>query len=71
MGKVVKIRFQLAQHSIDEQLMKGLIDLFGSGHVTKSNNAFYYRVDKFIDIKDKIIPFFFLIFNSRSKISRF
>lgn len=34
------------------------MEFFGCGNISKYNNAFYYRVEKFSDIKNKIIPFF-------------
>ena len=58
--KVVFLLFELSQHARDEQLMKSLIEYFDCGIVVKNKEAFLYRVQKFEDIYDKIIPFFSL-----------
>ena len=57
-GDAVKLEFQLTQHSREEDLMKNLIKLFHCGGIYKNRDAFYFRVIKFSDITDKIIPFF-------------
>ena len=57
-GETVKLVFQLNQHIRDEQLMRSLIEWFGCGNISKYEEASYYRVAKFSDICDKIIPFF-------------
>jgi len=38
--------------------MRSLIKLFGCGNIYKRENAFDFRVTKFGDITQKIIPFF-------------
>lgn len=58
-GATVRLSFQLTQHMRDEQLMLSFIKYFGGGFVTKDNNAFNFRIEKFSDICNKIIPFFF------------
>ena len=54
----VKLIFQLTQHNRDEQLMRSLIEYFDCGNLYKDREAFEYRVEKFSDIENKIIPFF-------------
>ena len=50
--------FQLTQHSRDEKLMRSLIELLKSGKIYKNRDTFDFRVTKFDDIVNKIIPFF-------------
>ena len=57
-GEAVKLVFQLTQHVRDEQLMISFIDYFNCGNICKSRESFVYRVEKFSDIQNKIIPFF-------------
>ena len=57
-GEAVKLVFQLTQHVRDEQLMRSFIDYFNCGNICKSRESFVYRVEKFSDIENKIIPFF-------------
>lgn len=58
------MRFSIGQHRRDEQLMRSLIDYLDCGRVYKKINKKYnteffeFRVEKFKDIDDKIIPFF-------------
>ena len=56
----VKLRFNLTQHSRDEQLMKNLVEYFNCGSCRERTTglAIDFNVDKFSDITDKIIPFF-------------
>ena len=58
LGMAVKLVFQLTQHARDEQLMRSFIDYFNCGTICKSRESFVYRVEKFSDIQNKIIPFF-------------
>ena len=57
-GEAVRLVFQLTQHVRDEQLMRSFIDYFNCGNICKSRESFVYRVEKFSDIQNKIIPFF-------------
>lgn len=57
-GTQVRLRFELAQHIRDEQLIKSLVDYFGCGRYYSSGEAGYYRCEKFQEIKEIIIPFF-------------
>ena len=57
----VKLFFQLTQHSRDAQFMESLIKYLGCGKLYKTKtrpNEVNYRVLKFDDITQKIIPFF-------------
>ena len=58
LGMSVKLVFKITQHARDEQLMKSFIKYFDCGNIYKNEEAFEYRVEKFLDIQNKIIPFF-------------
>ena len=53
LGMQVILKFQLTQHSRDEQLMKSLIKFFDCGNIYKDRNAFNFQVRKFGDITQK------------------
>lgn len=59
-GYRVSLKFQIAQHNRDLNLMKKLITYLGCGRVEENLNASmsYFVVTKFSDILDIIIPFF-------------
>ena len=57
-GHQVKLVFQCSQHSRDENLMISIMDYLNCGHVSKNRDAFDFRVSKFQDMTEKIIPFF-------------
>ena len=65
-GFLVRLEFRLAQHARDEELMRSLIEFFRCGNIYKYREAFNFRVIKFDDIANKIIPFFSKTPNSRS-----
>jgi hypothetical protein len=52
--------FSVSQHYRDEQLINSFIDYFDCGRIVKIKNGKYieYRLSKFSDINEKIIPFF-------------
>ena len=58
LGEAVTLVFDLTQHNKDELLIKSFIEYFGCGIVYYSRNAIVFRVSKFKDIVNKIIPFF-------------
>ena len=59
LGFQVRLAFELAQHSRDEQLIKSIINYFDCGKIYKKNKkVFNYRVVKYSDLENKIIPFF-------------
>ena len=54
----VQLEFQLIQHVRDEQLMRSFSSILDCGKVYSANNISKLRVTKFLDLTDKIIPFF-------------
>lgn len=54
----IQLEFQLTQHIRDEFLIKSLVEYWNCGSAHQSNNVFRYRVSKFRDLSEKIIPFF-------------
>lgn len=56
-GFQVKLIFIISQHERDKELLAGFVDYLGCGGVYKNKDIFEYRVSKFSDIEDKIIPF--------------
>lgn len=62
-GANLSLKFQITQHSRDEQLMKSLVDYLGCGRYEARSGyrglqAGDFVVTKFSDIAEKIIPFF-------------
>jgi NADH:ubiquinone oxidoreductase subunit K len=58
-GFQVVLLFELTQHSRDEKLMESLIEYFGCGRLAKTGkDVVRFKVVKFSDITEKIIPFF-------------
>nr|ATI20236.1 LAGLIDADG endonuclease [Juglanconis oblonga]ATI20395.1 LAGLIDADG endonuclease [Juglanconis oblonga] len=58
-GFQVQLVFQITQHSRDERLIQSLISYLGCGKlVTSSDGKVQYRVEKFKDNYEKILPFF-------------
>lgn len=58
-GFQVLLFFEISQHSRDKQLLVSIIDFFGCGKIYKKNKEVYaYRVVKFSDLTEKVIPFF-------------
>jgi hypothetical protein len=61
LGFQVRLVFKVSQHSRDEQLLKSFIKYFDCGKIYKqssSSEVLDFVVKKFIDIEQKIIPFF-------------
>ena len=54
----VQLVFQLTQHSRDDKLMRSLVDYFDCGNIYKDGNNVVFRVSKFEDLENKILPFF-------------
>jgi len=67
--KSVQLEFNVTQHSRDELLVKSLINFLSCGNAYKDKNVYRYRVTKFLDLIDKIIPLFkkYLILGEKSK----
>ena len=57
-GYQVFLIFKLTQHIRDEQLMRSLVDYLGCGNIYIDKSAIEYRVTKFSDLTDKILPLF-------------
>jgi hypothetical protein len=58
-GSQVELVFQINQHSRDEQLMLSLAEYLKCGVISKhSKNAIVFKVTKFSDLNQNIIPFF-------------
>ena len=51
-------RFQITQHSKDKLLMENIINYLECGYLSVRNDIIDFRVTKFSDIVEKIIPFF-------------
>jgi len=58
LGLQVQLEFNLSQHSRDERLMRSLIDYFDCGSVYFHREKIDYRIRKFSDLTDKVIPLF-------------
>ena len=57
-GFQVFLVFKLGQHLKDEQLMISLVDYLGCGNVYVDGTVVEFRVTKFSDVTEKVIPFF-------------
>lgn len=57
-GEAIKLQFIITQHARDEQLILNMIDYFGVGQVEWINNAVDFKVTRFKDITDKVLPLF-------------
>ena len=58
LGERVILIFQVTQHIRDQQLLLMLIELLHCGKIYKRGEAIDLKVSKFVDITEKIIPFF-------------
>ena len=54
----LQLGFLVSQHKRDEQLMINMIEYFQCGSVYKCRDTFEYRVTKFSEINEIIIPYF-------------
>ncbi len=57
-GEAIKLEFQATQHSRDELLMKSLIEYFECGNIYKDRETVNFKITKFNDFTNKVIPFF-------------
>lgn len=57
-GHQVQLRFQITQQSRDKFLMERLVSYLGCGFISERGDIVDFQVTKFMDITDKIIPFF-------------
>jgi hypothetical protein len=60
LGSGVILNFNISQHSRDTELMSSLMQYLACGRIQKRKDkeAVAFEVNKFEDIKTKIIPFF-------------
>lgn len=58
LGETVWLRFILSQHSRDKKLLESLILNLNCGRYISKSNCGEFIVEKFTDIRDKIIPIF-------------
>ena len=68
-GFNVQLIFQLTQHNKDELLLRSLIEFFNSGNVFKNGDSYVFKVTKFSELDEKIVPFFkdYPILGAKSK----
>src|SRR6185437_6267395 len=60
-GFSVSLRFQLTQHNRDLELMQSLIKFLDCGNIfekSKQSAAIDFRIQKFKDLTEKVLPFF-------------
>ena len=57
-GYQVFLVFKLTQHSRDENLIRSLVDYLGCGKIYVYDSVVEFKVTKFSDLTDKIIPLF-------------
>ncbi|GAA5129037.1 hypothetical protein GCM10023339_57700 [Alloalcanivorax gelatiniphagus] len=58
MDTKVQLEYNLTQHKRDELLMKNIAEFFNCGSVYLNRDTYVYRVLRFSDILEKIIPFY-------------
>lgn len=58
LGEAVQLRFILVQHIRDIQLMEKIKEYFNCGQLQKNNETIQYTVSNFLDLNEKILPFF-------------
>jgi hypothetical protein len=59
LGFLVELVFQINQHIRDKQLISSIAEFLNCGVIYKhSENAVVFRVTKFLDLTQKIIPLF-------------
>lgn len=58
LGEAVQIKFILVQHLRDEQLMKNIKEYFDCGFLQKNKETVQFTISNFIDLTEKVIPFF-------------
>ena len=57
-GYQVKLVFEISQHIWDEIIMRSLVEFLKCGIIFKNRKVISFRVTKFHDITEKIIPLF-------------
>ncbi len=58
LGEAVWLRFILSQHSKDKDLLESLISTFNCGRYISKSDCGEFIVEKFTDVRDKVIPIF-------------
>lgn len=58
LGVAVQLKFILVQHIRDEQLMISIKEYFECGNILIKRETVHWTVSNFIDLTNKIIPFF-------------
>ena len=58
LGTVIQLRFHLAQHNRDSQLIESLVEYLGCGKVYRRSGAVDFTVTTFSDLTCKVLPFF-------------
>ena len=58
LGEAVRLVFEIAQHERDEMLIRRIRGNLNCGNVYRNKEVFNLRVLKYLDINNKIIPFF-------------
>jgi len=68
-GKAVQLIFQLTQHNKDELLLRNLTEFFNAGNVFKNGDSYVFKITKFSELDEKIIPLFkdYPILGAKSK----
>jgi len=57
-GFQVLLVFQITQHIRDEQLIRSLIEYLNCGNIYKRQDVYDFKVTKYSDLTNKILPFF-------------
>ena len=58
LGFSVQLVLEIVQHARDKQLLISMMKYLDCGSIIIYKNACFYRVTKFADVTEKIIPFF-------------
>ena len=58
LGEAVWLRFILSQHSKDKDFLESLISIFNCGRYVSKSDCGEFIVEKFSDVRDKVIPIF-------------
>ena len=58
LGEAVWLKFILSQHSKDKDFLESLISTFNCGRYVSKSDCGEFIVEKFSDVRDKVIPIF-------------
>ena len=56
-GYSIELAFKLTQHYRDEQLIRSLVKFLGCGNVYNNHDTVEFKISKFEDLAEKLIPF--------------